>query len=176
MINGYLSIGSNLGSRNINIKKAIFELSKIDSFNILSVSSIYETKPMYYLKQNNFLNIAILYLTNLDPFILLDQIQNIEKILGRPVKRLKYSERIIDIDIITYGNEIIHNNRLHIPHKLLEERLFVLIPINEIDKNFILPLSRIKISTLIKKIDNKNDVKLYKVINLSYAQAISYSN
>ena len=166
MINGYLSIGSNLGSRNINIKKAIFELSKIDSFNILSVSSIYETKPMYNSKQNNFLNIAILFSTNLEPFTLLDQIQNIEKLLGRPVKRLKNSERIIDIDIITYGNKKIENDRLHIPHQLLEERLFVLIPIHEIDKNFILPLSRIRISNLIKKIDNKNDVKLYKVINL----------
>jgi len=130
----FLSLGSNLGNREENLQKAITYLHQelID----IECSQIYETLPLYEKKQPKFLNCVIKGKTDRNPFKLLDYCMNLEIQLGRDriASRAK-GPRIIDIDILLYNNEIIHDHRLHIPHPGMYEREFVLLPLIEIDPN-----------------------------------------
>jgi len=150
----FVSIGSNIGDRIKNIKNAIRFISKKN--RVLSVSKFYITKPMYYEAQPYFINVVIKIETDLSPDKLLIFLNDIEKKLGR--KRIfKNSPRTIDLDIIYYGNKIINRNNLKIPHPKLYERGFVLIPMNDIAKDFKDPLKNKKISELLLNLNSNND-------------------
>jgi 2-amino-4-hydroxy-6-hydroxymethyldihydropteridine diphosphokinase len=127
----YLGIGSNLGDRRKNIKRAIELLSKIKGVKIHRVSRIYETEPVGGPPQGKFLNGAIKIKTILSPEGLLKVLKNIEKKLGR-VRTIRYGPRPIDLDILLYGSEIINRKDLKIPHPRMFEREFVLKPLREI--------------------------------------------
>ena len=143
----YLSLGSNIGDRRKNLEKALIELEK-NNINIIKISSVYETEPVGP-KQRNFYNMAGKFSTNLLPDELLNQLKQIEKFLGRK-KTFKWGPRLIDIDILFYGKQIIKTKNLIIPHKEIVNRAFVLIPMNEISPHFIHPVYRRKIITLLK--------------------------
>lgn len=127
--NIYLSLGSNLGDRFQHLQNAIKELSKIS--DIEKVSSIYESKAWGEEDQPDFLNCCIKISTNFEPEEYLKKIKHIEEKLGR-IKRDKWKEREIDIDIILWGDERINLPHLKIPHPYWEEREFVKVPLNEI--------------------------------------------
>ncbi len=133
----YLLLGSNLGNRKEILDKAIQLLSQKVGL-IVSQSKDYETKPWGMTDQPDFLNLAIAIHTNLEPLEILKQTQAIENQLGR-VRKEKWGARLIDIDIMFYGNEIINEPGLKIPHPLLQERDFVLTPLAEIAPNFVHP-------------------------------------
>ena len=145
MTDVYIGIGSNLGNKEENIKKAI-DLLK-EKCKILKVSALYQTEPMYYKNQDWFLNCAIKMETGLKPQELLEFLQSIEKKLGR-VMTIKNGPRVIDLDILFYGSEIIKSNNLAIPHPKLHERLFVLEPLKEICPNFVHPALKRSVSEL----------------------------
>ena len=172
---GYIGIGSNLGNRIDNIYNSILEINSYKSLSIIKLSNIYETNPMYKIDQNKFLNLVIKFKTSLNPVDLLNALQEIEFKIGRPKSRIKNSSRIIDLDILTYDNQIINRENLKIPHPKISERPFVLIPIYEIDNCFTIPGDKRNIKTIIDSI-NKNDVKLNKVINLEDVKTLPYSN
>ena len=144
-MNVYIGLGSNLGDKEENIKKAITLLKQ--KCRILKISSLYETEPMYYKDQDWFLNCAIKIETDLTPLELFSFLQSIEKKLGR-VRTIKYGPRIIDLDILFYGNKIINDDKLIVPHPKLHERLFVLEPLNEICPNFVHPVLKESISRI----------------------------
>lgn len=131
----YLSLGSNLGDRKSNLVEAVQQLA--EKIGILKISSVYETEPVGFLDQGWFLNIAISGTTEMNPHQLLSFTQSIEKTMKR-VKTHRNGPRIIDIDIILFGDELIQSEQLTVPHPRLQERLFVLIPLQEISPELII--------------------------------------
>lgn len=125
----YLSLGSNIGNRENNLKIALKELSSI--LKIKKTSSIYETEPLLYQKQDNFLNIVIEISYLEDAESLLKNIKDIEKKMGRK-ETFRFGPRIIDIDILFFNGQEINNEDLTIPHKEWRNRLFVIAPLYEV--------------------------------------------
>ncbi len=132
----YLSLGSNLGNREETIKKAL-ELLATQIGPLIKRSSFYYSKPWGFTSEHDFCNICAAFDTQLDPFTLLRTMQQIETQLGRTHKSKNgnYSDRIIDIDILTYGDLRIDTPELTIPHKNMKNRDFVMIPLKEIAEN-----------------------------------------
>jgi len=124
-----LSLGANVGDCVSGMRKAIDALSSF--MTVTAVSSVYEADPVYVLDQPIFLNAAITGLTKINPLALMWTIKDIESDLGRG-PTYQYGPRVIDIDIIFYGDMIIKTPELIIPHMRMEEREFVLRPLQEI--------------------------------------------
>ncbi|GAB1416836.1 2-amino-4-hydroxy-6-hydroxymethyldihydropteridine diphosphokinase [Paludibacter sp.] len=129
----YLSLGSNLGDKQVNIDNAILKIEESIGM-VKRKSGLYETEPWGFTSQNNFVNAAIMIETSLEPLEILQQIRKIEKSMGRQLKSQngKYYDRIIDIDILLYGDMTIDLPELKVPHPLMKERDFVMKPLNEI--------------------------------------------
>jgi 2-amino-4-hydroxy-6-hydroxymethyldihydropteridine diphosphokinase len=149
----FLLLGSNEGERKENLSIAR-RLTENSIGKIKSDSSIYETEPWGKKDQPKFLNQVILTATCLSPEEVLYNIYSIEKEMGR--ERLeKWGPRIIDIDIIYYGSEIIVSEKLKIPHPELQNRRFALIPLHEIARDFIHPVFNISSEELLKRCPDK---------------------
>jgi len=154
----YLSLGSNLGNRESNLAQATIALSiNFEIFDIVS-SSYYESEPLYNKNQPEFLNSVVKFCTSLKPFEVLDVTQKVEKMLGRSKKTEKNQPRIIDIDILFFGDSVIETEKLSIPHPMIALRKFVLLPLAEIEPNFIIPHTKITISDLIDNCPDKSRV------------------
>jgi 2-amino-4-hydroxy-6-hydroxymethyldihydropteridine diphosphokinase len=137
--NIYLLLGSNLGDRVVNLTDC---LEKISLFaKIIKQSSIYETAAWGNTEQPNYLNLAIQIESRLSAKDLLQLCLEAERKIGR-IRNGKWEARIIDVDIIYYGNEIIHTNDLIVPHPRIAERRFVLEPLCELSKDFIHPIAK----------------------------------
>lgn len=132
----YLCLGSNLGDREKNLTQALILLSQ--KANLDKVSSIYETEPVGYKEQPFFLNLACRITTDLSVEELLRLAKDIEYEMGR-IPSFPNSPRLIDIDILFYGDMIMKTQNLTIPHPRLAERAFVLIPLAEIAPELIHP-------------------------------------
>ncbi|MFL2983267.1 MAG: 2-amino-4-hydroxy-6-hydroxymethyldihydropteridine diphosphokinase [Candidatus Neomarinimicrobiota bacterium] len=155
----YLSLGSNMGDRESNLAQATMALSI--NFEIIDItsSSYYNSEPLYNKEQPDFLNSVVRFSTSLKPFDILDVIQKVEIMLGRPKIRKKNQPRIIDIDILFYGNAVIETAELTIPHPMLSFRKFILIPFAEIEPNFEIPHSNLTIINLIENCPDKSIVQ-----------------
>ena len=127
----YLVTGSNSGNSQDYLKKAIFFIDTIKNTKILTASSIYQSKSYGQIKQRDFLNQAIHIETKLTPYRLLDEVLSIENNLGR-VRKEKWGPRIIDIDIVFYGDEEISTPNLTIPHYDWKNRDFFIACLKEI--------------------------------------------
>jgi len=125
----YIGLGTNMGDKEKNLSTALEKIKKIAE--IVKKSSIYETDPVGYEKQDKFLNMVIEIQTILSPQTLLEQLQKIEKKMGR-IKNIINGPRIIDLDILLYGKKKIKKKNLIIPHPRMHERNFVLEPLSEI--------------------------------------------
>lgn len=129
----YLSLGTNLGDKRHNIAEATEKIRELIG-DITCQSALYATKPWGFESENDFINAAVCVETTLTPRQLLQATQEIERSMGRTEKSRdgKYRDRLIDIDILTYGDETVDEPDLKIPHPLMHERDFVMIPLNEI--------------------------------------------
>jgi 2-amino-4-hydroxy-6-hydroxymethyldihydropteridine diphosphokinase len=157
LVEAFVALGSNVGDRAGNIKKA-FEILK-GKMTVLKASSVYETKPMYLENQNWFLNCAAKVETQLTPRQLLEFLKNVEKELGRKVVE-RNGPRIIDLDVLFYGTLIVNENDLQIPHPRIRERTFVLVPLAEIEPNFIHPVYGKAIAKLLSELNyDKSEIK-----------------
>ena len=136
----YLGLGTNIGNRKENLTRAIEALS-LALGHYTALSSFIETAPWGFDSENSFLNCAVAFETELAPQELLDTTESIERELGRTTKSTggTYHDRVIDIDILLYGSEIIETPRLAIPHPLMHLRDFVLEPLAEIAPHAIHP-------------------------------------
>ena len=156
MIGVFLGIGTNLGERERNLQEARVVLSQ--RLEILKESSIYQTAPWGFLDQPAFLNQVIEAQTSLSSLNLLDFLKNIEKQLGREAN-FRYGPRLIDLDILFYGNRIIQTPRLQVPHPRLVERAFVLIPMAEIAPDFVHPQNKQTITQLLAALPDLGGVQ-----------------
>lgn len=148
----FLSFGSNIKNRKKNIEKALVELAK-NNVNQIKISSYYKTSPIGP-RQRYFYNLVGKFQTSLTPKKLLKLIKEIENYLGR-TKTVKWGPRIIDIDILFYANNIIKEKNLIIPHKEIQNRLFILQPLNEISPALTHPKFKKQIKTLLKSASTK---------------------
>jgi len=126
----YLSLGSNMGDRDGNLRAAIERIEAPD-LHVVRVSPVYETEPMELTAQRWFLNLAVEAETTLFPKMLLTRVGRIERDLGR-VRTVAKGPRTIDIDILFYGSSVVETERLKIPHPSIAERRFVLAPLADL--------------------------------------------
>ena len=136
----YLSLGSNLGDRAENVKSALEALDNIDEINVVASSSFYETEPVGVTEQPKFINAAAKVETSLGPRELLKKIKSTEAMLGR-AKTFRWGPRIIDIDILLFGDLVMSEKGLEIPHREMKERTFVMVPLSEIGYGVVHPLT-----------------------------------
>ena len=167
----YLSLGSNQGAKLENLQEAINLIAeKIGT--ISKISSVYKTASWGF-KSDDFYNICIALSTGLNPEDLLSTIHTIEASLGRtPNLSSEYKARTIDIDILLFDDEIIFSKGLNVPHKEMLNRKFVLVPLAEIAPNFLHPIEKQRIKTLIKNCIDTNEIekttlKLIRPISIS---------
>lgn len=163
----FLGLGSNVGDKLHNLKFSISKM-KQNKINIIDISPIYETKPMYNLNQDDFYNQVIKVKTDKNPDKLLKCLKKIEFETGRDLNAEQNSERIIDIDILSLENIIHENRNLQIPHPLLHERLFVLKPWKDIDPDFLVLKYNLSVRELYENLKEEDNLKLvheFEVIN-----------
>ena len=156
----FLSIGTNLGNREVNLKKAIEGI--VENIGpVLISSSVYETEPWGFEAKDDFLNMVVKTETNLPPSGLLGRILMIESLCGRVRSRKQYSSRLIDIDILLYEDLIVDEESLKIPHPLIHRRKFVLVPLCEIASEMIHPVLKKSFANLLESCEDSSKVILH---------------
>ena len=157
----YIGIGSNLGTPGKNCIEAIEKISNTKDIKIISRSSFYQTEPIGEVQQDWFVNSAIKIKTNLSPTHLLSDLLNIESAMGR-TREEKWGPRLIDLDLLFYGNLILRKKGLTLPHPEIQKRKFVLIPMSEIAESFVHPTLKKTIKTLLQESSDGTVVKKLK--------------
>ncbi|WP_040224551.1 2-amino-4-hydroxy-6-hydroxymethyldihydropteridine diphosphokinase [Bhargavaea cecembensis] len=132
MNTAWLSIGTNMGDREMNLRDAVRMLADLPGTEVDGVSSIYETDPVGLEDQPAFLNMAVRLKTGLDAEALLDHCLRIESGLGR-VRTVRWGPRTADLDILLFNDENMETEKLTVPHPRMQERAFVLVPLLEVD-------------------------------------------
>lgn len=153
----YISAGTNLGDRKANLKFALDSLA--NRATVSKASSYYETEPVGFLDQPWFLNQVIELKTELAAFELLSFCQHIEASRGR-VRTFPNAPRILDLDILLYGNIVIDQERLIIPHPRLAERKFVLEPLVQIAPDIIHPILKKSMRSLLQDCRDSSEVRI----------------
>jgi len=157
MKNIYVALGSNLNNPIYQVKKVVDHLRNQSDIKILNLSSLYQTKPVGITNQPDFINAVIEIEYHKTPKDLLKLLLDIEKFFGR-VRLIKNGPRIIDLDIIIFGNTALNEGDLVIPHPRMFERSFVMLPLMEIAPN--LKINEIPIETLVRNISTTDIIKI----------------
>lgn len=160
----YLGLGSNKGERISFIEKAVSEIGNLPGTEIFTRAGIYETEPWGNIEQDDYLNTVIGINTTMNSEELLKELKRIEKHIGR-MENKKWSEREIDIDLLFYGDDIIDNDNMIVPHGHIDKRRFVLVPMNEIAPDLIHPVFKKSISQLLDSTTDNLKVFKYKLSN-----------
>ena len=159
----HLGLGSNLGNRQAFLNQACSKLSAATLQNLRS-SEIYESEPLLKMKQSNYFNQVVCGWTELTPVELLEKCQQIETQLGR-VRKEHWGSRKIDLDILSYGKDIVDTERIKIPHPEMEKRSFVLLPLLELSPDWVHPKSGKSIQILWENWLKTNNEELPLVLN-----------
>ncbi len=154
-ITAYIALGSNMGDKIASCRKALDLLSRAG--RVTKVSSFYSTEPVGYPEQEDFINAVAELETNLTPLALLAVCHVIEDKLGRS-RLLHWGPRTIDLDILLYGDQVVDNSELTIPHPLMTERKFVLIPLCEIAPQAVHPALRKTVTDLLHELNDAHRV------------------
>jgi 2-amino-4-hydroxy-6-hydroxymethyldihydropteridine diphosphokinase len=156
----YLLLGSNRGNRPEMLSLAT-ELIQKQAGKITASSSVYETAPWGFFDETFFLNQVLCIETLLSPHDLLEALLHIETSIGRKRRGTNYTSRLIDIDILFYGDHIINHEHLTVPHPRLHERRFVLLPLTEIAASLVHPLLKLTIGELVLQCKDSSEVNLF---------------
>ena len=147
----FIGLGSNMNSPRQQITTAIQSLGEIQSTQMISASSLYESKPVGPQDQGDYINAVVKLETDLVAIALLDSLQAIENDHGRERKQ-HWGPRTLDLDILLFGDQVIHNGRLTIPHAEICNRPFVLVPLAEINPDCVIPEKGL-VTDLVSKVD-----------------------
>ena len=165
----FLSLGSNLGQRKNNLEAAVARLASL--LEQIRVSAVYQTKPLYLAGQPEFLNIAVSAFSAAAPLRLLEGVLGIEASLGRRRSgNVPKGPRIIDIDILLYGERVLDHPRLAIPHPRMAERQFVLIPLLELAPELKDPLSGEPYAAMLARLEDQG---VYTLCPWDYTACLS---
>ncbi|MCJ7509147.1 MAG: 2-amino-4-hydroxy-6-hydroxymethyldihydropteridine diphosphokinase [candidate division Zixibacteria bacterium] len=156
----YIGLGSNLGDKKNNIRKAIDNIKEKKILKEIKTSSLYLTEPVGKKRQPDFLNLVIKGKTELSPFELLNSLLEIEKGLGRK-RNKRWGPREIDLDILFYDDIMVNQENLVIPHPEIPNRRFVLVPLMELSPNLKHPLLNKNIKQLLKDTKDHSKVEPY---------------
>ncbi|TCK93307.1 2-amino-4-hydroxy-6-hydroxymethyldihydropteridine diphosphokinase [Natranaerovirga hydrolytica] len=137
MTKAYLGLGSNMGDKKNNLKKAIEQLSNHSAIKICNISSLYETEPVGYTNQDDFYNLVIEIQTSLEPYDLLAYVNEVENNLKRK-RDIRWGPRTMDIDILLYNGYSSTDEKLTVPHPRMTERAFVIVPLYELNSNLVI--------------------------------------
>lgn len=182
----FVAVGSNLGDRFQNIRKALQLLEADNNVRLTQTSFLYETKPMYVTDQPAFLNGAVELRTDLDPLLLLDSIKKVEAQLGRDFTTIRNGPRPVDLDILTYaeldsdGNAyksiVMDTKDLIIPHTRIQERDFVLIPFIDIaPQDFVLPKVNLTLTEVLLRLKDGAEPSAIRVLPLTRARLLYFN-
>jgi len=155
----YIGLGSNLSNPAKQIKHAVQALANLDNCQIDKVSALYYSRPMGPKNQPDYMNAVVSLKTKLCPIELLDALQAIENKAGRVRKDNRWGARILDLDILLFGNKVINTERLTVPHYGMKTREFVLIPLYELVSDLVLPSGE-NLVELVQEID-QNGLKIF---------------
>ena len=153
----YLSLGSNLGRREQFMDEAL-KLIQSRIGGIEHVSRYYESEPWGFSSENRFCNCCLALRTSLAPLALLDLLLEIEQAMGRLREGVGYSDRVIDIDILFYGDSQLDHPRLTLPHPSMGDRRFVLVPLAEIAPLLIHPVYGLSITEMLQECSDESEV------------------
>ncbi len=138
MIRAYVGLGANLGPREVTLLRAVDLLAAADGVEVVAVSQLRETEPVGVVDQPAFLNGAVALDTTLAPQGLLEVLLGVERELGR-VRDEKWGPRTVDLDLLVFGDEVVDQPGLQVPHPRLGERRFALEPLAELDPELVVP-------------------------------------
>ena len=158
---GFVGIGSNLGNPTGNCLRAVELISSLNEVKVLQRSSLYRTEPVGFSEQDWFINCVIEIRTTLSVYFLLKILQQIEDDMGR-IRTAKWGPRTVDMDILFYGQDIVEDERLVIPHPELHKRRFVLAPLCEIAPYFVHPAFGISVEELLNSLQDRSEVVVIK--------------
>ena len=153
----YLSLGSNLGQRKQFLQEAL-KLIQNRIGGIESVSRYYESEAWGFSSDNSFYNCCLSLQTTIDPLPLMDLLLEIEQEMGRLRQGMGYSDRVIDIDMLLYGDSRLDHPRLTLPHPSMVDRRFVLAPLTEIAPLLIHPVAGISITKMLQECADESEV------------------
>lgn len=148
----WLGLGSNLQQPVAQLKDALGRLGSTEGVEILRASGLYRTPPWGDSSQDDFINAAVQIETSLGPIPLLRGLQSIENVMGRQRNGRRWGPRLIDIDLLLYGDLQCRSEELELPHPRMHERAFVLVPICELDATLKIP-GRGAVDELLKQLD-----------------------
>lgn len=157
-IEAYIALGSNLGDRELNLLRAVAEVGRLPDSRVTALSSFYETSPVGNVNQDPFYNAVLRLSTALDPGSLLAGILRIEDECFKRVRTIHQGPRRMDLDLLLYGNLVINEENLSIPHPRLAERRFVLQPLCEIAPDLLHPLTGKTIRELLASLESDETV------------------
>lgn len=157
-----LAIGSNLGDRVAHLQAALSGMQKYMS--VQAVSPVYETAPMHVTDQPAFLNAVFSGTTDLSPQDLLKKVKELETIIGR-TPTFKYGPRVVDIDIIFYGDALVDQPNLIVPHALMSQREFVLRPLADILPTARHPVTKETVMEMLSKLPTENPTCLGNLLS-----------
>ena len=157
----FIGIGSNVGDRESHIERARQSLGAMPDTTFTAFSKIHETDPVGPVPQGKYLNAVAEIDTELDPFDLLDQLSDIEQSTGREPEdqRVKWGPRTLDLDVLLYGNRVISNDELVVPHPMMHERRFVLEPLCDIDPSVVHPILEMTVGDLLSYLPQQSSGK-----------------
>ncbi len=165
-MHAWLGLGGNLQQPVEQLKEALDRLAASEDIEILKSSSFYRTPPWGDPRQDDFVNAVVQVDTRLAPIPLLLQLQSIERAMGRQRGHRRWGPRLIDIDLLLYGNLTYQSDELVIPHPRMHERAFVLVPMAELDNGLEIP-GHGPVESLLQNIDRRGIIRLPEAVSHS---------
>lgn len=168
----YIALGANLGDREGALMEALRRLDGHPGITVTEVSSLYETEPVGYLDQPNFLNMAAKLVTDLKPNELLNVMLDTEQALGRK-RVIRWGPRTVDLDLLWMNGISLDTPELMLPHPRMMERAFVLVPLSDLDFSEQAKTLKLQVETALKQLPEKEGIRLWKTCSWQSASAPS---
>ncbi|MFC4075499.1 2-amino-4-hydroxy-6-hydroxymethyldihydropteridine diphosphokinase [Salinithrix halophila] len=157
-VTAYIGLGTNLGDRLANLKEALDRLDARQGIEVTRISSIYETDPIGFADQPDFLNMCAELVTDLSPEELLDALLGVEQELFR-VRTVRWGPRTIDLDLLLYGEQVFKGDQLTIPHPRMTERAFVLVPLADLAPDAVVPPTGKTVAQLAEELEDDGEIR-----------------